>query len=44
MLQIISVGIFEQTPANIVFSVARQENTRINNHGPAGNLFELNMR
>jgi hypothetical protein len=43
MLQIISVGIFEQTPANIVFSVARQENTRINNHAQSANLFNLNM-
>jgi len=42
ILQIISVGIFEQTPANIVFSDARRENSPIENDPQSPTLFNLN--
>lgn len=42
ILQITSVGIFEQTPANIVFSDGNRENTRINDHPQSPLLFNLN--
>ena len=42
ILQITSVGIFEQTPANIVFSDAREINTQIDNHSQTPILFNLN--
>lgn len=42
ILQISSVGIFEQTPANIVFSDARRENAPSENDPQSPTLFNLN--
>ena len=42
ILQIASVGIFEQTPANIVFSDACETTTPIDNNSRSPTLFNLN--